>query len=579
MATLGDVTSQLQQLNQTSAAIVHSNSALRLAIDGVSDQLHTQNQINVALVNISVAIRNSINDIRVMFDEMMLDASTARYAQLESERERLNQQKRLAEELQKNADKNDEKKSSFLKDLFKFDALKTFFTGLFTNFLANPIVSTILKAAGLVVAYLGAESGLINFDFKKGSAQGDIIRSLNEAVKDMRAAVKSLTDSVKMFIPKGTPKIPTELAAAEEGVESLSRLQRIQAVLRKWSTKMGDILKDAGAWLESSKALQWMGKWLGRFAKILSVKEGLDHRMEEIEGLKEGWEKDVKGAFATVGGTIGSFYGEFINFLKDAPLWAIKKMFPGLVDKDGKFDSKNWFTRQLRVLNAIDFSSMIKLVFDSIANLITGNKEWFKQQYEEFKKWIWEATGAEQFKPDSVKRAEAAARRAKEEAATRKTTAEIADIQAQISATQQLLNKPEGQLPPGTDRHLLNLQKRQLELENRKKRLERMTQKDNDPLFQPHWWEFGKTGSQRYVKDMERTDLELQKVLAEKKRYEDTLAKSKGNIVAVSNDNNSKTTVNNTTLKGTPVNLGSTVNPYTQGDTQTGNLFGGALGN
>lgn len=166
-------------------------------------------------------------------------------------------------------------------------------------------------------------------------------------------------------------------------------------VLRNWQ-RVGQLFSAEGRlgqvfqFMRNNRLITGILRFLRPLAAILSMIDGFRNaaaEMEDREGTFNTWLGGGVGGF--VSGTIGSFFGEFVNLIRDAIFWPIKQILPDswlIENEDGSLSinrETNWFTNFLGGLENIDFNRMLRdmiqipfdqlgLAFDFLWDLFTG---------------------------------------------------------------------------------------------------------------------------------------------------------------------------------------------------------------
>jgi len=163
----------------------------------------------------------------------------------------------------------------------------------------------------------------------------------------------------------------------------ITRLSKTQDVLMR-VLGMG-----AGAvrGIANSRLITGIFRFLRPLAAILSMIDGFRNasaEMEDREGLFNTWLGGGVGGF--VSGTLGSFFGEFANLLRDIPLWLVKQFVPAeWLNSDGTFKSTeeggNWFTSMLRGVETIDFNGLITRIFQYPFNILGNTLDFFRNLF------------------------------------------------------------------------------------------------------------------------------------------------------------------------------------------------------
>lgn len=138
-------------------------------------------------------------------------------------------------------------------------------------------------------------------------------------------------------------------------------------------------------------------KLLRPIAVIMSLFDGLRVAGDEAEKAESSFGAVLRGAVGFVSGFIGSFIGEFVNLIKDSILWVVKKIFPGIVDDEGNFDTSTLMGSILQGFQEFDFNKKIVEGFSMLMDAITtfpedimailnywgmGIGEWFTEKKE-----------------------------------------------------------------------------------------------------------------------------------------------------------------------------------------------------
>lgn len=151
----------------------------------------------------------------------------------------------------------------------------------------------------------------------------------------------------------------------------------IQQIVDRF-TKFGERVKPFFNVIGDNKIVQGVFKFLRPIAAIFSMFDGLRNasaEMEDREGFFSTYLAGAGGGF--IAGTLGSFFGEFANLLRDLPLWVIKQFVPAeWLNDDGTFkrsgEGGNWFTSLLAAVQTIDFNTLIREVIQAPFDAVGG---------------------------------------------------------------------------------------------------------------------------------------------------------------------------------------------------------------
>ena len=158
--------------------------------------------------------------------------------------------------------------------------------------------------------------------------------------------------------------------------------------------------------IKNNKVLLNIVRFVKPLAAILSVFDGIKTARKEMEDEQGIVDKIFAGTGGLIGGTVGSFFGEFANMLKNIPIFIIKKMLPEdylTTDENGNVTinkDKNLFTKILGGIETLDFNQLIKdiiqIPFEALGSAITsittglgwtGTEEEQKKSKESWSKW------------------------------------------------------------------------------------------------------------------------------------------------------------------------------------------------
>ena len=158
--------------------------------------------------------------------------------------------------------------------------------------------------------------------------------------------------------------------------------------------------------IKNNRVLLNIVRFVKPLAAILSVFDGIKNARKEMEDEQGIVDKIFAGTGGLIGGTVGSFFGEFANMLKNIPIWIIKKMLPEdylMTDHHGNVTinkDKNLFTKILGGIETLDFNQLLKdiiqIPFEALGSAFTsistglgwtGTEEEQKKSKESWSKW------------------------------------------------------------------------------------------------------------------------------------------------------------------------------------------------
>jgi hypothetical protein len=152
-------------------------------------------------------------------------------------------------------------------------------------------------------------------------------------------------------------------------------------------TKFGESVKPFLNFLGDNRIVQGVFKFLRPVAVIFSMFDGLRNASEEMEDREGTFDRLIGGGIGGfISGTLGSFFGEFANLLKDLPLWIIKQFVPAeYLNEDGTFkrgsEGGNWFTSLLAGVETIDFNTLIKEIIQAPFDAIGGSLDFVRNLF------------------------------------------------------------------------------------------------------------------------------------------------------------------------------------------------------
>jgi len=121
------------------------------------------------------------------------------------------------------------------------------------------------------------------------------------------------------------------------------------------------------------------GSWLKVFGNILKP---LGLFISAYDGYKDWLAGDGKGLIDRLGdgvsGFLASFVGAPFDLIKGAALWILKKIFPGLTNEDGSYDTTTIAGRVAQLVEEFSFTDLIKKLVDAPFNFIQGAWDWIK---------------------------------------------------------------------------------------------------------------------------------------------------------------------------------------------------------
>jgi len=188
----------------------------------------------------------------------------------------------------------------------------------------------------------------------------------------------------------------TNLADARES--SLTQKQKPQSALVRFFSDINRMIKNVMPTktvksaieklkpvfeaIKNNRMLLNIVRFVKPLAAILSVFDGIKTARKEMEDEQGIVDKLFAGTGGLVGGTLGSFFGEFANVLKNIPIFIIKKLLPKdylITDKDGNVTinkDKNLLTKILGGIETLDFNQLIKdliqIPFEKTGEAITS---------------------------------------------------------------------------------------------------------------------------------------------------------------------------------------------------------------
>lgn len=158
--------------------------------------------------------------------------------------------------------------------------------------------------------------------------------------------------------------------------------------------------------IKNNRVLLNIVRFVKPLAAILSVFDGIKTARKEMEDEQGIVDKIFAGTGGLIGGTVGAFFGEFANMLKNIPIFIIKKMLPEdylITDENGNVTinkDKNLFTKILGGIETLDFNQLLKdiiqIPFEALGSAFTsittglgwtGTEEEQKKSKESWSKW------------------------------------------------------------------------------------------------------------------------------------------------------------------------------------------------
>jgi hypothetical protein len=151
--------------------------------------------------------------------------------------------------------------------------------------------------------------------------------------------------------------------------------------------KFGERVKPFLNFLGDNRIVQGVFKFLRPVAVIFSMFDGLRNASKEMEDREGTFDRLIGGGIGGfISGTLGSFFGEFANILKDLPLWIIKQFVPAeYLNEDGTFkrgsQGGNWFTSLLAGIETVDFNTLIKEIIQAPFDAIGGSLDFVRNLF------------------------------------------------------------------------------------------------------------------------------------------------------------------------------------------------------
>lgn len=260
-------------------------------------------------------------------------------------------------------------------------------------------LGTALATVGATVtAFVGAVEGLgpIGRDLERFKQALSSYKSIIVPFGNLTAPFENLKTNLLRYFGIGADGKNILLRDAAGKFASVPPWRQTIRSWIRWTDKFSDFIKGiklpesitkffsaegkGTSVLEAVKNNRWVNTFLKimrPIAVILSAFDGLENaqaEMEDREGLFSKWVGGGIGGFLS--GTAGSFFGEFFNLVKAAPLWIIKQFVPAeWLNEDGTFDtSENIFTKVLGGIELIDFNKLITEIvqkpFDLLGNAL-----------------------------------------------------------------------------------------------------------------------------------------------------------------------------------------------------------------
>jgi hypothetical protein len=143
-------------------------------------------------------------------------------------------------------------------------------------------------------------------------------------------------------------------------------------------TSLGGGARGAVVSVANSPVIRGIFRFLRPVAAILSIFDGFRNAATEMEDREGTFDRLIGGGLGGfISGTLGSFFGEFANLLRDLPLWLIKQFVPAeWLNEDGTFkrgeEGGNWFTSLLAGVETIDFNTLIREVIQAPFDAVGG---------------------------------------------------------------------------------------------------------------------------------------------------------------------------------------------------------------
>ena len=157
-------------------------------------------------------------------------------------------------------------------------------------------------------------------------------------------------------------------------------LNTFTGVTKTISNALGGGARGAVSGFANSRLVRGIFRFLQPIAFIFSLFDGVENAAAEMEDREGTFDRLIGGGIGGfVSGTLGSFFGEFANLIKDMPLWLIKQIVPAdWLNEDGTFkrgeEGGNWFTSLLATVEDVDFARMIRELiqapFDAVGRAI-----------------------------------------------------------------------------------------------------------------------------------------------------------------------------------------------------------------
>lgn len=188
------------------------------------------------------------------------------------------------------------------------------------------------------------------------------------------------------------------LAQVKKADDALPEVKQSNAL--KLALKEGGWLSNMKAALTDNKFIKGFLKVLRPIAVILSVFDGVENAQKELEDREGKFDKFIGGGLGGfLSGTLASFFGEMLDFIKAIPTYIIKQFVPAeWLNADGTFNDTNAFTSFMATYDDFSFTNIIKDIIqypfdvlgqslDFVRNLFGATGTTAEGQAEAQKQW------------------------------------------------------------------------------------------------------------------------------------------------------------------------------------------------
>lgn len=244
------------------------------------------------------------------------------------------------------------------------------FKNLFTNEGAIGKIFAKLKTAFTEEGAIGKIFAKLNALFTEEGAIGKAFAKLKTAFKE--SSLGKWIDDIILKWKEVKTSFQELFGSGKSASKGTGFFSRLKGLIVGEGSLIGKALKFLNPFIKFGSAIgKFAAKLVAPLALIMTVWDG-------VTGFMEGWqaqegkglgEKLVGGIMGAISKILSNLVGGIMDLVKDSIAWVLEKL--GIITPETK-----------EALNSFSFADIIKRVFKSITDFLTGDEEYWQNAYE-----------------------------------------------------------------------------------------------------------------------------------------------------------------------------------------------------